>query len=300
MLAPRRTPEATMRAPALLFAAMLAFTQGAPAQDFPNRPVKIVVPNPAGGTVDIVARTVARGMEKAFAQPVIVEIKPGGNNIIGTEAVARAAPDGYTLLLAGTHLTVNPLLRKLPYDGVNAFSPVALLASTPLVIAVHPSVEATSIRELIALAKAKPGQLNCASSNPGSAIHLAVERWRAAADVQFNYIPFQGGIQAVQAVVAGHAPMLVAPLSDAATFIASGKLRALAVTSLRRAELVRDVPTLDESGFAGFQAVQWFGAVAPAGTPKAAIDRLGAEMRRAVETPDVRSTFSKLGIAVTT
>jgi tripartite-type tricarboxylate transporter receptor subunit TctC len=269
------------------------------AQDFPSKTLRIVVPNPPGGTVDIVARAVAQGLGASLGQNVIVDLKPGGNNIIGSEMVARAAPDGHTILLAATHLTINPLIRKLPYDGLNAFAPVALLASTPNVIAVHPSIPATSLRELVALAKARPNELNCAAGNPASGIHLAAERFKSLAGIQMNYIPYQGGIQAALAVVGGHADVLVAPLSDAAPHIASGKLRALAVTSLQRFAQMKDVPTLAESGFPGFESLQWFGAVVPAGTPKAVIARLSAEMRRSLENPEVQAMFAKLGISTT-
>ena len=249
--------------------------------------------------MDIVARAVAQGLGASLGQSVIVDLKPGGNNIIGSEMVARAAPDGYTILLASSHLTVNPLVRKLPYDGLNAFAPVALLASTPNVIAVHPSVPVKSLQELIALAKARPNELNYASSTPGSGIHLAAEKFKALAGIEMNYVPYQGGVQAVLAVVGGHAGVVFAPLSDAAPHIASGKLRPLAVTSLQRFDQMKDLPTFAESGFPGFEALQWFGAVVPAGTPKSVISRLSAEMRRALENPDVRSMFGKLGISAT-
>lgn len=269
------------------------------AEDFPAKTLRIIVPNPPGGTVDVVARSVAQQLGPRLGQSVIVDLRPGGNNIIGSEMVARAAPDGHTLLLAATHLTINPLLRKLPYDGLNAFAPVALLASTPNVIAVHPSVAAKSLQELVALARARPGELNCAAGNPASGIHLAAERFKSLAGVRMNYVPYQGGIQAVLAVVGGHAEVLVAPLSDAAPHIASGKIRALAVTSRERSELLKDVPTLAESGYPGFEAVQWFGAVAPAGTPPRTIARLSEEMRRALTHPEVRGTFARVGISAT-
>ncbi|HUQ27352.1 MAG TPA: tripartite tricarboxylate transporter substrate binding protein [Usitatibacter sp.] len=277
-------------------ATLLAAT--ALAQDFPVKPLHIVVPNPAGGTVDIVARAVAQGLGASLGQPVVIDVKPGGNNIIGSEAVARAAPDGYTLLMGGTHVTINPLMRKLPYDGLNAFTPVALLAATPNVIAVGASVPARNIAELVALAKSRPGALNCATSTAGNGIHLAAERFRTAAGLEWNFVPFQGGVQAALAVAGGHAEVLVAPLSDAMPHFASGKLRILAVTSPQRFEAIREVPTLAESGFPGFQALQWFGALAPAGTPKPVVARLSAEMRRALENPEVRASFAKLGITV--
>jgi tripartite-type tricarboxylate transporter receptor subunit TctC len=276
----------------------LAISCAAMAGEFPTKPLHLVVPNPAGGTVDIVARAVARGLGPQVGQPVVVEIKAGGNNIIGAEAVARAAPDGYTILVAGTHLTINPLMRKLPYDGLNAFAPVALLAATPNVIAVNPSLPVRSIHDLIALAKARPNEINCATSNPGNGIYLTAERFKTLAGIEMNYIPYQGGIPSVLAVVGGHADVVIAPLSDAAPHIASGKLRALAVTSPQRFELIKDVPTLAESGFPGFEALQWFGAVVPAGTPRPVIERLSFEMRRALEDPQVRSLFAGLGISV--
>ena len=288
-----------MRRTVVAMFAALTIAGAALAQEFPTRTLRIVVPNPPGGTVDIVARAVAQGLGASLGQSVIVDLKPGGNNIIGSEMVARAAPDGYTILLASSHLTVNPLVRKLPYDGLNAFAPVALLASTPNVIAVHPSVPVKSLQELIALAKARPNELNYASSTPGSGIHLAAEKFKALAGIEMNYVPYQGGVQAVLAVVGGHAGVVFAPLSDAAPHIASGKLRPLAVTSLQRFDQMKDLPTFAESGFPGFEALQWFGAVVPAGTPKPVISRLSAEMRRALESPDVRSMFAKLGISAT-
>ena len=284
-------------ATSLVFGVVLACA--AQAQEFPSRTIRIVVPNPPGGTVDIVARAVAQGLGPALGRNVIVEIKPGGNNIIGTENVARAAPDGHTILLAGTHVTINPLLRKLPYDGLKAFAPVALLASTPNVIAVNPAGPVKSLAELIALARDRKGGLNCATSPSGNGIHLTAERFRALAGIDLNFIPYQGGIQSVLAAVAGQTEMVVAPLSDAAPHIASGKLRVLAVTSSKRFEGLPDVPTVAESGFPGFEAVQWFGAMVPAATPKPVIHRLSVEMRRALENPQAQAIFGKLGISTT-
>jgi tripartite-type tricarboxylate transporter receptor subunit TctC len=251
--------------------AAFAFAGSAAAQSFPWKPVHIVVPNPPGGTVDIVARAVQQGLSEKLTQPVVVEVKPGGNNIIGTEVVARAAPDGHTILMGGTHVLINPLIRKLPYDGVNAFTPVARLAATPNVIAVHSSLPVRTIDELRALAKTRP--LNFATSPSGNGIYLAGERFKALAGIEMNSVPYQGGVQAAVAVAGGHAEVLVAPLSDAMPHVASGKLRVLAVTSPERVDSLKDVPTLAESGLKGFQALQWFGAFVPAGTPRATNDR---------------------------
>ena len=243
--------------------AVIAIAGSSSAADFPTKPIHIVVPNPAGGTVDIVARSVAQGLGE-IGQPVAVEIKACGNNVIGSDAVARATPDGHTILLGGTHTTMSPQMRKLPYDGLNAFEPVALLAATPNVIAVNSTSPVRTLEELIAAAKAQPGKLNLATSSPGNGIHLTSEKFQSLAGMRTNYIPYQGGVQAALAVAGGHADIFVGPLSDAAPHVASGRLRLLAVTSAQRSELVQDVPTVAESGFPGFQAVQWFGAFVPA------------------------------------
>ena len=277
-------------------AATVAAPMHAAGPEFPTRPVRIVVPNPPGGTVELVARSIGQVMGPALGRNVIIELRPGGNNIIGSEIVARAPADGYTLMMAGTHLALNPLLHKLPYDGLNAFASVARVATTANVFAVHPSLPVKTMPELIALAKARPGELNYASSTLGSAIHLAAVRFQSLAKVSMNYVPYQGGIPAVVAVVGGHAAVLVAPISDASVYVNAGRLRPLAVTSLQRFEVMKHVPTLAESGYPGFEAVQWFGAVAPAGTPKPVIARLSAEMLRAVENPEVRATFARVGV----
>jgi tripartite-type tricarboxylate transporter receptor subunit TctC len=280
---------------ALFFAAVLAAP--AAAADFPTKPIRLVVPNPAGGTVDIIARALAQPMSAALGQNVIVDLRPGGNNIIGTDLVARAPADGHTLLVIGTHFVINPLLHKLPYDTWKSFTPVARVASTPILFAVHPSVSATSLKDLVALAKARPGEINYASSTSGSGIHLAAVMFMSLAGIEMNYVPYQGGVQAAIAVLGGHAPVLVAPASDAAPYLESAKLRPLAVASLERSELIKNVPTVAESGFPGFAATSWFGAVAPAGTPAAVVGRLSREMLRALEQPEIRANFARLGIS---
>jgi tripartite-type tricarboxylate transporter receptor subunit TctC len=284
---------------AVLMAAGMAVAMAAAAENFPSKPMRMVLPNPPGGTVDVVARAVALGIAPALGQPVVIEAKPGGNNVIGCEVVARSAPDGYTMLMGGTHITINPLVRKLPYDGMNAFEPVALLASTPNVIAVNTAFPARTLAELLAFARSSKVPLNLATATPGNGIHLTAEHFQSAAGVAFNFIPYQGGIQAALAVAGGHADVAVVPLSDAAPQVRSGRLRLLAVTSAERSNLVQDVPTLAESGFPGFQAVQWFGTFVPAGTPKPVIERLSAAMLRAVDTPEVRGIFAPLGLNVT-
>jgi tripartite-type tricarboxylate transporter receptor subunit TctC len=281
-----------------ILAAALAVAAGlAGAQSFPTKPIRIVVPNPAGGTVDIVSRAVAQPMSAALGQNVIIDIRVGAATIIGTEIVARAPADGHTLLAVTASFTTNPLFRQLPYDTLNGFTPVARVASTPLMFAVHPTVPVESLEQLVALARSKPKSLNYASSMPGSSIHLAMELFSSLAKVQMNLVPYQGGVQATLGVVGGHAGILVGPLSDAAPHLASGKLRPVAVMSLERAELAKDVPTVAESGYPGFQAVSWFGFVAPAGTPQAVITRLSAEMLRALESPLTRNVFAKIALS---
>lgn len=277
----------------MLVAAFAAMALAASAADFPKRPIRIIVPNPPGGTVELVARSIAPELE-SLGQPVIVETRPGGNSIIGLDAVARAPADGHTLVMATTAIVTLPLLAKPPFGGLEAFAPVAGLASTPNVFVVHPSVTATTLKELVSLSQAT--SLNCAASLPASAINLAAERFKRLAHADLNLVPYQGGVQTVQAVVAGHATVGFAPVSDAAPHLASGKLRAIAVSSAERYDLIRDVPTIAESGYPGFQAVQWFGVAAPAGTPAAVVEKLSAVVLRGLERPEVRARFAALGI----
>jgi tripartite-type tricarboxylate transporter receptor subunit TctC len=282
-----------MRIAALAVAALATVATHALAQPYPAKPIRLVVPNPPGGTVELVARSIAPSIE-ALGQPVVIELKPGGNGLIGLDAAARAPADGYTLVMATTAIVTAPLLLKVPFDGMNAFTPVAAVGSTPNVFVANPAVPASSIQELVALSHTTP--INCAASTPASAINLAVARFKLLSHADFNVVPYQGGVQSVMSAVGGHASIAFAPVSDAAPHIASGKLRAIAVTSLERYDRIPDVPTLAESGYPGFQAIQWFGVAAPAGTPREVIEKLSAAILRAVEQPEVRARFASLGI----
>lgn len=262
--------------------------------DFPSRPVRVIVPNPAGGTVDIVARTLAQSMAPALGQPVVVDLKPGGDTIIGTEAAARASADGHTVVIVGTSFAFNPIVHKLPYDTAKDFVPVARLVKLPLVIAVHPSVPARSLTELIELAKRTPGSLDYASF---ATARLAGEMFKAHAGIDLHAIPYQGGVQATTAVVGGHVKVLAGPLSDAIPHLNGGRLRALAVTSLERAEAVKEVPTVAESGYPGFEFVNWMGMMAPAATPAATLERLAREARLALDKPEARANLARIGVA---
>ena len=272
-----------------LMLALLAAAPGA-AQEFPSRPLRIVVPNPAGGTVDFVARALAQSMGPALGHNVVVEIRSGGNTIIGSEQVARAAPDGHTILMVGTPFAMNPLLRPLPYDSDRDFSPVARLVSLPYVIAVHPSLGARSLGELVALRK-----VNYASFAIGQ---LIGETFKQLSGADLNFVPYQGGVQATTSVVGGHAGVLIGPLSDATPHIVAGRLRALAVTSLERSEALKEVPTVAESGYPGFEWVSWIGAAVPAGTPPPVIERLSAQMLRALQQPEAQAAFARLSVSV--
>ncbi len=274
---------------ALSFVMLLAATTAAAqAQLYPNRAVRLVVPFAAGGSTDIIARTVGQKLNELWGQPVVVDNRPGGNTVIGTEAVARAAPDGYSLLVTPAPFTIVPsLTAKLPYDPARDFEPITLINTTPLVVVVHPGVPAHSVKALIALAKAKPGALNFGSSGSGGSNHLAGELFNAMAGVKMVHIPYKGNAPALTDLVGGHVDVLFNGLTSAMPLIKSGKLRALAVTSISRAGSLPEMPTLDELGLKGFQAVAWNGLTAPARTPKDIIGRINADVLKVIRSPEL-------------
>jgi len=268
------------------------------AQAFPSKPVRLVVPIPAGGALDAIARNLAPPLSRAWGQNVIVDNRPGGGTVIGTEMVARAPADGHTLLLMANSFTINPAVRsKLPYDALKDFAGVSRLATVPVILSVHPSVPARTFKELIALARARPGELTYATAGPETNQHLIGEMLKSIAGIDINHVPYQGGAPATMAVMGGHTSILVINVTESGPQIQAGKLRALAVTSLERAVDFKEVPTVAESGYPGFEAITWFGAVAPAATPKEAISRLNAEIVRALQLPDVRNALGKLGLS---
>lgn len=270
------------------------------AQEFPSNPVRFVVPLPPGGTMDIIARTLGGPAGRSLGQNVIVENRPGGGGggIIGAEVVARAPADGHTVLFIGNGFTMNPTLRaKLPYDTVKDFLGVARVASNPLVVSVHPSLPAKTLKQLVALARARPGELTFASGTAAGGLRLNAERFKAAAGIDILNVPYQGGHAAVVAVIGGHTSILMVNVSETVPHVQSGRLRALAVTSLQRIEVLKDTPTVAESGYPGFEALMWYGAVARSAAPKGAIDRLSAELTRAVQLPEVKDALGRLGLA---
>ncbi len=280
----------------LLAVALTVAAGAACAQSYPNKAVRLVVPFLAGGSTDIVGRTVGQKLSEMWGQPVVVDNRPGGGTTIGTDMVAKAAPDGYTLLVTPAPFTINPsLLSKLPYDALNDFAPITLINTTPLVLVVNPGVPAKSIKELIALAKARPGELNFGSSGTGGSNHLAGELFNAMAGVKMVHIPYKGNAGALTDIVGGHLDVVYNGLTSALALIKGGKLRVLAVTSLQRNAALPDVPTLDETGLKGFEAVAWNGLTAPAKTPRDVIAKINADVLRVVNSPELKERLKAEG-----
>ena len=258
------------------------------AQTYPAKAVRLIVPFAAGGSTDIIGRVIAQKLNEMWGQPVLVDNRAGGSTVIGTEIVAKAPPDGHTLLVTPAPFTIVPsLMQKLPYDPHKDFEPITLINTTPLVVVVHPGVPAKSIKELVALAKAKPGALNYGSSGSGGSNHLAGELFNAMAGVKMVHVPYKGNAPALTDLVGGHVDVVFNGLTSALPLIKSGKLRALGVTSLNRSAALPGSPTLDESGLKGFQAVAWNGLTAPARTPKAVIDKINADVMKVIRSPEL-------------
>ena len=283
-------------------AVTLAFVLGilpadAIAQSYPSRPVRLVVPFPAGGTTDILARAMAEKLSGALGQQFVVDNRPGAGGNIGSDIVAKSQPDGYTLLMGtvGTH-AINPsLYPKMPYDHVKDFVPVVLVAGVPNVLVVNPTVPAKTVAELIALAKEKPGTINFASSGNGTSIHLSGELFKLLAGVQIAHVPYKGSAPALTDLIGGQVQIMFDNLPSALPHIKGGKLRALAVTSSKRAPALPDLPTIAESGVAGFEASSWFGILAPAATPRDIVQRINAEANKALHAPDMREKLLAQG-----
>lgn len=266
------------------------------AQGYPERAIRLVVPYPPGGAADLIGRTLSQKMTEDLGQQVIVDNRAGGGQIIGTDIVAKAAPDGYTLLQASVTHGINPgLVPKLPYDSVKDFAPVSLIASSSLVLIVHPSLPVRSIQELIGLAKAKPGQLNYGSAGNGSGGHLATELFRSMTGVDVVHVPYKGAGPAMTDLIAGQVQLMFTSPLAAGPHVRAGKLRLLGVTGKARSAATPDVPTIAEAGVAGYEATLWYALLAPAGTPQATVSRLNAAMRKTLAFPDVRERFGKYG-----
>jgi tripartite-type tricarboxylate transporter receptor subunit TctC len=287
----------TMRCDCLIALAVLLAGVAQVQAQYPTRPIRIVVTVAPGGAADTVARVVAQSLAEALGKPVVVDNRPGGGGNIGAELVARAPPDGYTLLLGSTFQAIAPsLYGKLNYDLLRDFVPVSLLASSPLMIAVHPSVAAKSVAELIALAKAKPNQLAFASAGTGGGNHLAAVLFCEMAGIQMSHVPFKGAAPALIAVIAGEVPVTFATFAAVVPHLKTGKLRALGMTSAQRSPVAPDVPTVSEAGLPGYESVNWYGLNAPSGTPKEVVSRLHAEAAKSLQLPEVRERFAAISV----
>ncbi|MDO8376259.1 MAG: tripartite tricarboxylate transporter substrate binding protein [Aquabacterium sp.] len=267
----------------------------ASAQTYPGKPVRWIVPFQPGGTTDIIARLVGQKLSESWNQPVVIENRPGASGAIGTQAGAKAAPDGYTLTFAyNGNMTMNPnLIRKLPYDPVKDFSHVSMIVGSPFVLVVNPQVPAQSLQELIALAKASPGKLNFAVG--GGAGQLSVELFKAMAGIDMLNIAYKGNAPSLNAVLAGEASVMFETTTAALPHVKTGKLRALGVTTAKRSPLLPDVPAIAEA-VPGYSVNLWFGASVPAGTPKEIVDQLNADMARVARMPDLKEKFASLGL----
>lgn len=266
------------------------------AQTYPAKPVRMVVPFPAGGATDIVARLVAQKMTEAFGQQVLIDNRAGAAGTIGSDAVAKAAPDGYTLLVgtSSTHAIAQSLYAKLAYESIRDFTPVAGLATSTITLSAHPSVPARTVKDLIALAKAKPDALSFASSGSGGVSHLVGEMFKSQAGVQMLHVPYKGDAPALADLVGGQVSLQFGTAVSFLPYIQSGKLKTLAVTSTKRSPILPDVPTVSESGLKGFEALQWFGVFGPAGLPRDLVARLHGEIQRIVQTPELKDRLTKL------
>jgi tripartite-type tricarboxylate transporter receptor subunit TctC len=280
-------------------AGALASTAMAATDDFPSRPIKIIVPFSAGGAVDGPMRVIADALAKRLGQPVYIENKPGAGATIGSELVAKAAPDGYTLLLASqTNAISATMYAKLAYDPIEDFAPISLIGREQGVLAVNPAMPVKSVQEFVAFVKARPGQVDFASSGNGSGQHLFAAMLASMAGLRMNHVPYRGSAPAISDVVGGRVPVIMPGLASVTGLVHSGKLRALAVTGTTRSPQLPDVPTLAESGFPGYAAYVWMGLLAPKGTPAATVDTLYRAVSAALQEPQVREYMTHASIEV--
>jgi len=278
--------------------ALLGFSCGHGwAQNYPAKPVRVVVPFPAGGGADIFARLIGRRLGENLGQTLVVDNRAGASGIIGCEAVARSAPDGYTLLMGttGTHTTNPAVFSKLPYDPIKDFAPVSLVAESPFVLLVHPSLPVKNVKELIQFAKSRPGELNYASSGLGSSSHLGFELFNSMAGIRAVHVPYKGLLPATADTIAGNITMTWDSITASGPFIKAKRLRALGIGSAKRSSLLPDVPTIYESGLTGFELGSWYAFFAPAATPPEIIRHLQREVVKAIATADMREQFANLG-----
>ncbi|MFL6799280.1 MAG: Bug family tripartite tricarboxylate transporter substrate binding protein [Xanthobacteraceae bacterium] len=287
--------RAALGALALLFAVVTPLT-GSLAQDYPVRPVKIIVPFGAGGPADVFSRQVAQHLSDALKQPFVVEDRPGAGSIIGTDAVAKSPADGYTLLtMSNTHTVNESLTPNKPFQLMRDFVPVASINYSDLIMVIHPSVPAQDLKEFIALAKAKPGELNYASSGPGTPYHMAGELFKAMTGTNLVHVPHKASGEMRNSVIGGHVQMAFDAITTMASNVKAGQVRALGTSALQRSSVFPEVPTIAEAGVPGYETTIWLGIMAPAGTPQAIVDKLNAEINKAITRPDIKAAWSQQG-----
>jgi len=279
-----------------LFAAGLAAGNALAADKYPTKPIRFVVPFAPGGGTDIVARVIAQRMTEALGEQVVVDNRGGAGGTIGAEINARAVPDGYTLIMVSGSYAVNPTVYKLPYDPITGVTPVAQIATGPFVVVVHPSVPVKNIRELIALAKAKPGALNFASTGTGGITHLTTELFKLMAHVNLTHIPYKGTGPAIIDLLGGQVHVLFGASAAVVPHVRTGKLRALAVTGPERMGALPDLPTVNESGLPGYEVSLWYGVLGPKGLPKDIVARWNSEIKRIVQTQEMKDRFASEGL----
>jgi tripartite-type tricarboxylate transporter receptor subunit TctC len=282
--------------PLVLAAALFAVGLPSLAQTWPSKTVKIVVPFPAGGPTDVLTRSLADKLGAQLGQPVVVENKPGAGGSIGADFVAKSAPDGYTLVMATTSThSIGPYLAKLPYDPEKDFTPIVWVGNATNILVVNNQLGVSSVRELIDLAKKEPGKLNYATSGIGTVVHLTSELFASMAGIKLTHVPYKGVQQSIPDLISGQVSILFDNIMTAQPHIKAGKVKALAISSPKRSPLVPDVPTVAESGLPGFQSVTWFGLLGPASTPRAVVERVNAEINKALLLPEIQARFTQMG-----
>ena len=287
-----------MKKSCVAVAVAMLFPGLAMAQSYPNRPIRVILAVPAGGTPDVMARTVTPGMSRALGQQLVVDNRAGAGGIIGAELAAKAQPDGYTLLVSSAGpLTIIPHMQKnLAYDPTRDFAPIGLISSNPFLLITHPSVPAKTVKELVALAKAQPGKLNYASAGNGAANHLAMELFKSMAGINITHVPYKGAPQAVSDVLAGHMNMMFNSIPPVLSHIKAERIRALGVGAPKRAAQLPDVPTITEAGVPGYEAITWFGFLAPAKTPKSIVAQISDALVKGLNAPETRSLIETQGM----
>ena len=280
----------------LLAIALLLGSTGAMAQQYPARPIRIIVPQSPGASTDITARLIAHGLNEAFKQPVIVDNRPGSSGIAGTELVARAAPDGYTLMVVASSFAINPALgRKMPFDSIRDFTTVTQLSKFPNMLAAHPSAPVKTLQDVIALAKAKPGQLSYASAGLATGTHMTAELLKYMTGIELLHVPYKGGGPAMIAAMGGQTQLIIGTSVGLLPHVRAGKLKAIALTSAKRSAAAPDIPTFAESGVPGYEHEPWNGMFGPAGLPKPVLAKVNAEVVRILHSPEAKKVFERDG-----